>query len=678
MDKIEIKKRIDELREQIAYHSKLYYDNDAPEISDYDYDMMFEELKNLEAANPEFDSPSSPTHRVGGRASSKFAPVPHRIRMGSLSDVFSHDEVRAFVRKSKEKLAEEGEGDVKFTVEPKIDGLSVSLMYERGALFCGATRGDGLTGEDVTDNIKTIKSIPHKIPLATDELCVRGEVYMPRASFERLNAEREAEGGKLWANPRNAAAGSLRQLDSSITASRGLDIFIFNMQYGELYEDGSLPATHSESVARLAELGFSTIKILAVTGDEDEIINMIEALGEARSSLSYDIDGVVIKVDSLHQREMLGENTSTPKWAVAYKFPPEEKETLLRDVTLQVGRTGVLTPTAELEPVTLAGTTVSRATLHNIDIIRERDIRVGDTVVVRKAGDIIPEIVASVKERRDGTQLPFRFPERCPSCGGELIFDDPDDEGGGAVRCINAACPAQLERRIVHFASKGAMDIDGMGPKVVAMLLENGLLSSPADIFYLDFDKVAKLPGKGELSAKNLADAIERSKTRGPVRLLSALGVRHTGEAASEAVIDELGSIDALFETTEEQLTNIPDIGAVTAHSILEFFSLPETRELIDRMKDAGVVTALPEGERKAVGTSLAGLTFVLTGKFPTMTRDEATALVKANGGKVAGSVSKKTSVVVAGEDAGSKLTKANELGIKVIDETELLEMIKQ
>ncbi|MBR6917773.1 MAG: NAD-dependent DNA ligase LigA [Clostridia bacterium] len=677
MEKEAVKNRINTLREQIAYHSKLYYDNDAPEISDYEYDMMFDELKTLEEANPEFDDPASPTHRVGGRASSKFAPVSHRVKMGSLSDVFSHDEVRSFVRRAKEKLQSEGERDVKFTVEPKIDGLSVSLMYKDGKLFCGATRGDGATGEDVTDNIKTIKSIPHTIQMKSGELCVRGEVYMPRASFERLNAEREAEGGKLWANPRNAAAGSLRQLDSNITASRGLDIFVFNMQYGSLYEDGSIPSTHSESVSRIGELGFPTISILSLTDDEDEIVEAIETLGKARDSLPYDIDGTVIKVDSLRQREILGENTSTPKWAVAYKFPPEEKETLLRDITLQVGRTGVLTPTAELEPVKIAGTTVSRATLHNIDIIRERDIRIGDVVVLRKAGDIIPEIVSSVKEHRDGSQVPFTLPDRCPSCAGELIFDDPDEDGGGAVRCINAACPAQLERRLVHFASKGAMDIDGMGPKVVSLFIENGLLESPADIYRLDFEKVAALPGKGELSAKNLEAAIERSKKHGPARLLSALGIRHTGEAASEAIIDRFGSVDALFDTTEEALTDIPDIGSVTAHSVLEFFALPETRELIDSLKESGVETALPEGMTKNVGTSLSGLTFVLTGKFPTMTRDEATALIKANGGAVTGSVSKKTSIVVAGEDAGSKLTKANELGIRVIDENALLEMLK-
>ncbi len=677
MDKIEIKNRIKYLREQIAYHSKLYYDNDAPEISDYDYDMMFEELKHLEAENPELDSPDSPTHRVGGKASGKFSPVSHRVKMGSLTDVFSHDEVVSFVERVREKLADEGEREVRFTVEPKIDGLSVSLMYENGALVCGATRGDGLTGEDVTENVRTIKSIPHTIPLGTPELCVRGEVYMPRASFERLNAEREAEGGKLWANPRNAAAGSLRQLDSAVTASRGLDIFVFNMQYGALYEDGAEPKTHSESVARLAELGFETIKILDVTSDGGRIIEAIERLGEARDSLPYDIDGVVIKVDSLRQREMLGENTSTPKWAVAYKFPPEEKETLLRDVTLQVGRTGVLTPTAELEPVKLAGTTVSRATLHNIDIIRERDIRIGDTVVVRKAGDIIPEIVRSVAEKRDGSQVPFTFPEKCPSCGGELVFDDPDEEGGGAVRCINASCPAQLERRLVHFASKGAMDIEGMGPKVISALLEEGMLSSPADVYSLDYDKIAAMPGKGELSAKNLAAAVEKSKGRGPAKLLCALGVRHTGEAASEAIIDRFGSLDALFEASEEELTSVPDIGAVTAHSIKEFFSLPETAELIGRLREAGVVTELSEDERGAGGVSLSGLTFVLTGKFPTMSRDEATALVKANGGKVSSSVSKKTSFVVAGEDPGSKLTKAVELGVTVIDEAALLEMIK-
>lgn len=678
--RVDIKNRIDALRKQLRHHSRLYYENDAPEISDYEYDMMFEELKTLEAAYPEFDDETSPTHNVGGAVSEKFSPVSHVVKMGSLTDVFSYDEVRSFVTKCKEKLSEEGESDVKFTVEPKIDGLSVSLIYENGRLVTGATRGDGLVGEDVTENIMTIKSIPRKIENTGDVLCVRGEVYMPRSVFEKLNLEKEAAGEKLWANPRNAAAGSLRQLDSAVTAKRELDIFVFNHQYGALYGDGAEPVTHSESVGRISSLGFPAIDILAVTGDRDRIIEEIEKLGEKRGSLEYDIDGVVIKVDSLRQREVMGENTSTPKWAVAYKFPPEQKKTKLLDISLNVGRTGAVTPTAELEPVRIAGTTVSRATLHNIDIIRERDIRIGDTVVLQKAGDIIPEIVASVKEDRDGSQVPFKFPETCPACGGELVFDDAEDSGeeSGAIRCINAACPAQLERRLIHFASKGAMDIDGMGPKVVRLLLENGHIESAADIYYLKKEDVATLPRMGELSAANLIAAIEKSKERGPARLLCALGVRHTGESASEAVISKFGSIDALFDATEEELSEIEDIGAVTAHSIVEFFALPETRQVFEKMKAAGVVTEdKNRGEDKGPGV-LEGLTFVLTGKFPVMTRDEASALIKSKGGKVSGSVSKKTSYVVAGEDAGSKLTKANELGIPVIDEKTLVEMTEK
>lgn len=677
-DKTEIKDRIEYLRDTIRYHSKLYYDNDAPEISDYEYDMLFEELKRLEAENPELDSADSPTHRVGGKASEKFAPVVHKVKMGSLSDVFSHNEVIDFVRKTKEKLYSEGEKEVLFTVEPKIDGLSVSLIYENGKLVTGATRGNGLTGEDVTDNIRTIKIVPKTLDVSVNELCVRGEVYMPREAFERLNREKEQAGEKLWANPRNAAAGSLRQLDSAVTSKRGLDIFVFNMQYGSLYDDGREAVTHAEAVGRIGELGFPIIKILALTSDENEIIEAIKALGEQRDSLAYDIDGVVIKVNDLRQRVILGENTSTPKWAVAYKFPPEQKMTVLRDITLQVGRTGVITPTAELEPVRLAGTTVSRATLHNIDIIRERDIRIGDTVIVQKAGDIIPEVVSSVPEKSAERKAPFRFPEKCPSCGGELVFDDGDEGETGAVRCINAACPAQLERRLCHFSSKGAMDIDGMGPRVVKLLLENGHIESPADIYYLKAEDIAALPRMGERSAKNLIDSIEKSKSRGPARLLCALGIRHTGESASEAVINRFGSVDALFELTEEELLTVEDIGEVTAHSITEFFALPETRELFDRMKAAGVVTELNDGEGAALRSSsvLEGLTFVLTGKFPVMSRDEATELIKANGGKVSGSVSKKTSYVVAGEDAGSKLTKAEQLGITVISEEKLFEMI--
>lgn len=672
------KKRIEELRRLLRYHSKLYYEKDEPEISDYEYDMMFRELTELEAAHPELDSAASPTHRVGGSADDRFAKVRHPVKMGSLTDVFSFDELRAFVDKAKQQLADMGETEVLFSVEPKIDGLSVELTYENGSFVLGATRGDGVVGEDVTANLYEIKSIPHKLPEPLS-LTVRGEVYMPRDMFEKLNAAKEEAGEKLWANPRNAAAGSLRRLDPSETGERGLSIFVFNFQTGELYADGRAPETHSETVDRLKELGFTVIDMLRVTGDTDEIIKAIKELGERRDSLPNDIDGVVIKANSLRQRGLLGENTSTPKWAVAYKFPPEEKRTKLIDIALQVGRTGVVTPNAVLEPIRLAGTSVSRATLHNIDIIREKDIRIGDTVIVRKAGDIIPEIVGSVPECRTGDEKPFRFPECCPSCGERLVFDSDDGEDGtetdgeGAVHCINPSCPAQLERRLIHFASKGAMGIDGMGPAVVKLLKDAGLVASPADIYRLRVEDIEKLPRMGTLSAQKLAASIEASKSAGASRLLFALGVRHIGEAASEDICRRFGGIYPLFDADEDEIAKINDIGAVTAHSLKEFFALPETRELVDSLAKSGVIT---EYTGTAAGNSLEGLTFVLTGTLPTLSRSEASAKLKALGAKVAGSVSSKTSYVVAGEAAGSKLDRANQLGITVIDENGLFELL--
>ncbi|MBR6676544.1 MAG: NAD-dependent DNA ligase LigA [Clostridia bacterium] len=675
MTKTEAEKRINELRKAIAYHSDLYYNNDAPVISDYEYDMLYKELSELEAQYPDLDREASPTHRVGGNASEKFKKVRHPVKMGSLSDVFSFEEITAFVEKTKSALAEMGEKTVEFTVEPKIDGLSVGLTYENGSFVLGATRGGGEEGEDVTANLMTVRSIPKSLssPLS---ITVRGEVYMPKSEFERLNREKEEAGEKLWANPRNAAAGSLRQLDSAVTAKRGLDIFVFNHQTGELWEDGKVPQTHSETIHRMGELGFSVIDLLAVTEDCGEILWAVQRLGEARDSLPNDIDGAVIKVNSLRQRELLGETTNTPKWAIAYKYPPEEKETKLLDITVQVGRTGVLTPTAELAPVRLAGTSVSRATLHNIDIIRSRDIRIGDTVVVRKAGDIIPEVVRSLPEKRDGTQIPFSFPECCPSCGGHLVFDsaeDGEDIEAGAIRCINAACPAQLERRITHFASKNAMGIDGMGPRTVKLLMEAGLISDVSDLYTLKKEDIASLEGMGELSATNLLSAIEASKSRGGAKLLFALGVRHIGEAASEAIASHFGGIYPLFDATKEELLQVEDVGDVMADTLLSFLALPETRALMDRLRASGVVT---EAEKAEISTDLLGKTFVLTGTLTSFTRSEATLLLKAKGAKVAGSVSKKTSYVVAGEAAGSKLDKANELGVPVLTEEQLKEIL--
>ncbi len=678
---MDVKKRIDYLRHEIEYHSGLYYEQDSPVISDFEYDRLFEELKALEASNPELDSDTSPTHRVGGRASGKFGKVRHEVKLGSLSDVFSEDELLAFTEDCREKLMREGipEDEIRFTLEPKIDGLSVALTYRDGLLVRGATRGDGFVGEDVTENLRTVGGIPQRLaePLS---VTVRGEVYMPRSVFEAQNAERELSGERPWANPRNAAAGSLRQLDPEITAKRGLCIFVFNYQTGDLYSDGHKPTSHRETVMRMGELGFSVISERAVTAKPSEIAAEIARLGELRDSLPYDIDGAVVKIDSLYQRELLGEGTSTPKWAAAFKYPPEEKETRLLDITVQVGRTGALTPTAVLEPVRLAGSTVSRATLHNIDIIREKDIRIGDTVVIRKAGDIIPEVARPVTEKRSGDERCFSFPEHCPSCGGALIFDgDADEEEGetselGTVRCINPDCPAQLERRLVHFASKGAMNIDGMGSAAIKLFLGNGLVSSAADIYSLDAEQLESLPRMGKTSAAKLIRAIDVSKAAGGARLLFALGIRHTGISAAESIVGHFGGIEPLFTATEEQLCAISDIGEITAASVRSFFDQPSTRELIDRLAAAGV--DIGSAEVSTVSDALSGLTFVLTGTLASHTREEAGALIKERGGKVSSSVSKKTSYVVAGDAAGSKLTKAEQLGVTVLDEAEFMKLL--
>ncbi|MCR5682839.1 MAG: NAD-dependent DNA ligase LigA [Clostridiales bacterium] len=678
-EKNDLRQRAEELRRVISRAAELYYNEDAPEMSDYEYDALFEELKQLEIAHPELDDPNSPTHRVGGAPSEKFEKITHPVKMGSLSDVFSEDEMRAFLERTTKTLADAGipPEEILYSVEPKIDGLSVSLTYEAGRLTLGATRGDGTVGENVTENIRTIAGIPHALPEPLD-LTVRGEVYMPRAAFERINAEKEATGERLFANPRNAAAGSLRRLDPKETAAAHLDIFVFNYQTGSLYADGHEPLTHAETIERIGALGFHRIAIRRLTASPDEVIDAIRQIGEERDGLPYDIDGAVVKINSLSQRTIVGENPSTPKWAAAFKYPPEQKKTKLLEIRVNVGRTGVLTPLAILEPVRLAGTTVSRATLHNIDIIRERDIRLGDTVIVQKAGDIIPEIIGSIREARTGNEVPYTFPATCPSCG-ERLFWDSEEGDSGALRCQNPACPAQLERGIIHFASRGAMNIDGLGPAIVKLLIDEGLIADAADLYALKKEDVASLPRMGDKSAENLLAALENSKTAGPARLLYALGVRHVGEAASEAVIGRFRSVDALFDADAEALADIPDIGAVTAETVVEFFALPETRRLVDKLREAGVVTALPASEEPAgpASEALAGMTFVLTGTLPTMTRDEATALIKQHGGKASGSVSRKTTYVLAGSDAGSKLTKANELGIPVIGEEEFFDMIK-
>lgn len=654
------KRRIDELRELLAHHSFLYYVEDAPQISDYEYDKLFYELVALEEKYPEFDSPTSPTKRVGGKALDKFEKVTHAVKMGSLADVFSYDEVRDFVAKTNEKL---GKATV-FSVEPKIDGLSVSLVYENGRFSLGSTRGDGTVGENVSENLKTVRTIPMKTKDALPHLEVRGEVYMPREAFAALNEKREAEGEQLFANPRNAAAGSLRQLDSKVTASRRLDIFVFNVQAAEGIEFSS----HIDSLEYLKSQGFHIIDGIRRASSAGEIISAIEEIGAARDNLPYDIDGVVIKADSLAERKLLGENISTPKWAIAYKFPPEQKQTKLTDIIIQVGRTGVLTPNARLEPVRLAGTVVSRATLHNIDFIRERDIRIGDTVTLQKAGDIIPEIICVDKSKRNGSEVPYEMPTLCPSCGEPVIRDDE-----AATRCTNASCPAQLERHITHFASRDAMNIDGMGPAVVRLLIASGLIHNVADIYSLSAGEIEGLDRMGKKSAENLIAAIERSKSAGLDKLIYALGIRQVGEKAARSLAEAFPDIELLFSASEEQISAIYDFGDISAHYIVNFFAHPQTRVLVDELKSRGVKTTYEVQKR---GNIFEGMTFVLTGTLPTMKRDEASRLIEENGGKVSSSVSAKTSMVLAGEDAGSKLTKAQSLGVRIISEEELLYML--
>ncbi len=657
--------RMEELRKTLDRHAKLYYVYDAPEISDYEYDRLFTELKSLEERHPEAYDPHSPTQRVGGKPLDKFEKVTHSVRMDSLSDVFSFDETEEFLDRMHESLEAPF-----FSVEPKIDGLSVALTYEDGKLVLGATRGDGSEGENVTSNIRTITAIPLTLNEPVS-LIVRGEVYMPRSSFEKLNLAREAEGQSLFANPRNAAAGSLRQLDPNVTASRGLSIFIFNLQSGKLYQDRENPTSHTAILDRLRELGLPVLQNRICVGSTVDILSHIGEIGALRDSLSYDIDGVVIKLDSLPDRALIGEGTSTPRWAVAYKFPPEQKNTRLIDIEIAVGRTGVLTPTAILEPVRLAGTTVSRAHLHNLRFIRDKGIRLGDMVTVQKAGDIIPEVVCSNPKERKGDEREFFMPTLCPSCGEPIHYDEDE---AAAARCLNTACPAQLSRSIEHFASKSAMDIDGLGPQIVELLLKNKLISDASDLYTLDAESLAALDRMGQKSAQNLIGAIEKSKSAGLERLVYALGIRNIGEVAAECLALRYRSLNALMNATREELVALEDFGEITADSVLDYFSHAGNIALCERLLSHGVSdtpVAAPRGE------TLAGKTFVLTGTLPTLTRDEASAKIKAAGGKVSGSVSSKTTFLVAGEEAGSKLTKAKTLGIPIISEDELLSMLK-
>ena len=655
---MEGKQRIEELTKLLEDANYRYYVLDNPVMPDFEYDRLLRELEVLENTYPQYAMPDSPTKRVGGQALSKFEKVQHPVPLMSLQDVFTYEELDDFITKL---LAEDPE--TMLTVEPKIDGLSVSLEYENGIFVRGATRGDGNVGEDVTENLKTIRSLPMYLDGAPERLIVRGEVFMPKLSFEKLNAQQELEGKALFANPRNAAAGSLRQLDPKIAAKRSLDIYVFNIQLA----DGVTFASHSESLEYLKQLRFKVVPY-DVSNNPSDIHALVQAINDNRSKLSCDIDGAVIKVDSLQRRELLGSTAKFPRWAVAYKYPPEIKSTIIEDIVVQVGRTGVLTPKAVVRPVHLAGTTVTNATLHNQDFISERDIRIGDTVKIRKAGEIIPEILEVDFSKRPSGATEYRLPKHCPICGAPTVRDDD----GAFLRCTGAACPAQLSRNIAHFVSRDAMDIDGLGSAIVDTLIERGFVNSAADIYYLTLDQLKSLWQKGDTAAKKLLASIEASKQQDLSRLIYALGIRQVGAKMGKTLAAEFGSMDALLNASVEELTKVEDIGEVTANSIADWFAQPQSLVLIDRLRSAGVNF---ESKQTVTDLRFKGMTFVLTGALSKFTREEATEIIERFGGKAAGSVSKKTSYVIVGENAGSKERKARELGITILSEDDFLDM---
>ena len=658
---MELKEKMDRMVEELNAANYRYYVLDDPTMDDRDYDLKLRKLEELEQAHPELARADSPTKRVGGEALSKFEKVTHPVPLNSLQDVFSKEELSDFVDRM---LA--ADPNTVFSVEPKIDGLSVALEYENGQFVRGATRGDGNVGEDVTENLRTIHTIPMALENAPERLIVRGEVFMPKTSFRRLNRTQEEQGKPLFANPRNAAAGSLRQLDPKIAAKRGLDIYVFNVQLAE----GKFFTTHGESLDFLKDLGFPTIphKLLS---KPDEIGAEVTRIDAEREKLTCDIDGAVIKVNDLLQRERLGDTAKYPRWAVAYKYPPEIKETVVEDIVVQVGRTGVLTPKAVVSPVYLAGTTVTNATLHNQDFISQRDIRIGDTVKIRKAGEIIPEILEVVLSKRPENAVPYFLPDKCPICGAKT----ERDEDGAFLRCTGAECPAQLSRNIAHFVSRDAMDIDGLGSAIVDALIEKGYLKSPADIYYLTPEEVGSLWQKGDTAAKKLLAAIEDSKSRDVSRLIYALGIRQVGVKTGKVLATAFGSLDALEQASVEALTEVPDVGEVTAGFIADWFAQPQSRHLLERLRQAGVNF---QSLRQVGDQRFAGMTFVLTGALSRFTREEATEQIENLGGKVSGSVSKKTKFVVVGENAGSKERKARELGIQILTEDEFLDLIRE
>lgn len=660
---MEIKEKIESLREKINYHNYRYYVLDDPKISDYEYDMMIRELENLEKEHPEYVTPDSPTQRVGGESLKEFNQVVHTVPLQSLQDVFSFEELKDWDVRVRNMLGT----DPQYVVELKIDGLSVSLLYEDGKFVRGATRGDGLIGEDVTLNLRTVKSIPLKIN-DNNLLEVRGEVYIPKKGFEELNERREELGQALFANPRNAAAGSLRQLDPKVTAGRPLDIFVFNLQrYG-----GPEFKTHLQSLERLKDMGFKVSPKRVLCSNIEEAYNIIIQMGESRGELPFEIDGAVVKVNSLNQRETLGSTAKTPRWAIAYKFPAEKKKTKLTDIVVNVGRTGVLTPMAMLEPVRIAGSTVSRTTLHNEDYIKEKDIRIGDYVIIQKAGDVIPEIVESVKEERTGDEMEFKMPEVCPSCGAPV----EREEGEVAVRCTNVACPAQQRRAIQHFVSRDAMNVEGLGPQIIALLLDNGLIHDSADIYYLKLQDIIGLERMGEKSAANLLNAIERTKYNDLDRLVNAMGIRYVGQKSAKNLSRHFGSMESIMNASKEDLLLVEEIGDKMADQIADFFKNERNILFINKLKDAGV-NMTSKSINSGKPQIFSGMTFVLTGTLSRHKRDEAAEIIESMGGKVSGSVSKKTTYVLAGEEAGSKLAKALQLGVKVIDEEEFERMIE-
>ena len=660
---MDIKTRMDELIGQINYHSNKYYNDDAPEISDYEYDNLMKELIKIEEENPKIKRADSPSSRVGGKPLDKFTQITHKIPMLSLSNAYSDRDLKDFDKRVRD-LADDS---VEYVVEFKIDGLSVGLTYKNGVFEKGATRGNGVVGEDITENLRTVKTIPLKIN-DKEEVVVRGEVYISKQNFEKINELQEEQGLQLFANPRNLAAGTLRQLDSKLTAKRPLDIFIFNLEY---IENINLKS-HSESLEYLKNLGFKVSTDYKVCSNIEEVIKHIEYWTENRSKLPFEIDGMVIKVNDLQQREVMGYTAKSPRWAIAYKFPAEQKKTKLIDIIVEVGRTGTITPTAILEPVRLAGTTVSRATLHNEDYINEKDIKIGDTVLVQKAGDIIPQVVQVVKDDRDGNEIEFKFPDKCPVCSEPTVRL----EGEAAVKCINISCPAQIRRGIIHFASRDAMNIEGLGESIVGLLLDNNIIKDIADLYYIKKEDVINLERMGEKSAENLIKAIEKSKQNELYRLINGLGIKYIGVKGAKVLAKNFDSLDEIINADAVKLTNLEEFGDIMANSVVEFFKEEKNITVINKLKEVGVNTESIKNKDESIVNIFEGMKIVLTGTLPTLKRNDAKEMIEERGGKATSSVSKSTTFVLAGEEAGSKLTKANELGVKVIDEAKFLDIL--